>query len=294
MSPFIAVWLVLVVACAAAAGPGDPAPGQSDAAAIRKAVLLYASFDEKLEADRAGGGRTLSTRFNHPTEKGQFVHKPGADAKIFTIAKGKGVHGGALEPVDVLPDNGRIYFPAKGNIAFAKGGWAGSVSCWINTDPNKLLKTRFCDPVQITEKGAGNGGIWFDFNDAKPRDLRMGVFPAVASGGKPIPESDPKAPLVRVPAVGFQQGEWHHVVLTWRNFDSGKPDAVANLYIDGTLIGSVRDREIAMAWDIDKAGIYVAINYLGLLDELAVFSRELSAAEVQLLHKNPGLLSGSK
>ena len=75
----------------------------------------------------------------------------------------------------MLPRNGRIFFPAKGNLAFKKGGWGGAVSLWINTDPNTLLKTKFCDPIQITQKGANNGGIWFDFNDAKPRDLRMGV-----------------------------------------------------------------------------------------------------------------------
>src|SRR5437870_1782678 len=85
--------------------------------------------------------------------------------------------------------------------------------------------------------GSNNGGIWFDFNDAKPRDLRMGVFPAVAEGQKPIPESDPNAPMVRVPGVGFKVGQWHHVVVTWNNFDTGKPNAVAVLYIDGKRIG---------------------------------------------------------
>ena len=88
------------------------------------------------------------------------------------------------------------------------------------------------------------GGIWFDFNDAKPRDLRMGVFPAVPAGQTGIPESDPQAPLIRVPGIGFKNDAWHHVVLTWANFDTGRPDAHAALYIDGKLLGEVKDRAV--------------------------------------------------
>jgi hypothetical protein len=267
----------------------------ADAGELRKAVMFYASFDEELKGDVGGDGSlSLSTRSNDPKEKGKFVFEKGFSDKAFHIAKGKGVHGGALEAVDVLPNNGRIFFPVKGNLAYKPGGWGGAVSCWINTDPDKLLKTGFCDPIQITQKGANNGGIWFDFNDAKPRDMRMGVFPAVAEGQKPQPESDPDAPMVRVKGVGFKQGDWHHVAITWRNFDTGKKDAHATLYIDGKKIGDVKDREIAMNWDVEKAGVYVAVNYIGLLDELALFGRELSAEEVGLLHKEPGLLAAVK
>jgi hypothetical protein len=267
---------------------------KEDEANLRSAAILYASFDEAVKADLANGESILSTRFNHETEKGKFVFEKSFDAKVFRVAKGKGVQGGALEAVDVLPRNGRIFFPAKKNIAFQKGGWGGAVSMWINTDADRLLKTKFCDPVQITQKGANNGGIWFDFNDARPRDLRMGVFPAVPEGKTPIKEEDADAPLVRVKGVGFKQGDWHHVALSWRNFDTGKKDAHATLYIDGKKIGDVKDRDIAMDWDIDQAGIYVAVNYIGLLDELAVFARPLSEADVALLHKKPGLLEPLK
>jgi hypothetical protein len=265
-----------------------------DEAALRKAVTFYASFDEAVKGDFGGGDLTVSTRFNHETEQGQFVFEKGFNTAVFCIAAGRGVQGGALECRDVLPRNGRIFFPARGNVAFQPGGWGGSVSVWINTDPDTLLKTRFCDPVQITEKGAMNGGIWFDFNDAKPRDLRMGAFPSLPEGQKPIDESDPHAPIVRVNGVGFKSGDWHHVALTWNNFDSGKSDGHAALYIDGKLIGEVKDSPIRMDWDVDKAGIYFAISYIGLLDELAAFNRPLTAAEVAYLHRHPGALAPLK
>jgi hypothetical protein len=265
---------------------------EADTAAVRKAVMFYASFDEAVQADLGGGELVVRTRFNHPTEAGQFVFEPGFDAKVFRIARGKGVQGGALEVVDVLPNNGRIFFPARGNIAFKKGGWSGAVSMWVNTDPTVLIKSRFCDPVQITQRGANNGGIWFDFNDAKPRDMRMGFFPAAAAGQPTIKEEAPNAPLIRVPRVGFKAGEWHHVVLNWKNCDTGQVDAHATFHVDGQFIGDIRDRDIGMDWDMDKAGIYVAVNYIGLLDEFAVFNRSLTTSEIALLHRRPTALGG--
>jgi hypothetical protein len=260
---------------------------------LRQAVSFYASFDAEVRGD-VGGGLTLGTRSNDPNEKGKFIFAKGFDTKAFTVAKGKGISGAALEVTDVLPNNGRVFFPVKGNLAYKKGGWGGAVSVWVNTDPNTSLKTKFCDPIQITQKGANNGGIWFDFNDAKPRDLRHGAFPAVAEGEKPQSEDDPKAPMVRVPKVGWKAGEWHHVVLSWKNFDTGRPDAVSALYIDGKLIGEVKDRAVAMDWDADKAGVYVGVNFIGLLDELALFNRALTADEVKELHAKPGLLAPLK
>jgi hypothetical protein len=263
---------------------------------LRKAVTLYASFDEEIGADFAGGERTIYRRYNHPKRKGEYVYGKGHDEAAFRIARGKGVAGGgALEAVDVLDNNGRLFFLMTDNIGFKKTGWGGAFSVWINTDPNLRLKTPFCDPVQITQKGANNGGIWFDFNGARPkRDLRMGVFPAVPAGGKAISEDDALAPMVRVPRVGFTSGEWHHVVVSWDHFDSGKANANATLYIDGKRIGSVKDRAIAMDWDVERGGIYVAVNYLGLLDEFAVFGRPLTPDEVALLQREPGVLAALK
>jgi hypothetical protein len=285
--------LLAAVAFAALALSASFAEERSDADRVRDAVTLYASFDEDVKADFGGGALTLSTRTGDVKTK-KFTFEKGFPEKAFRIAKGKGKSGGALECDAGLANNARVFFPARGNIAFKKGGWSGSVSTWIKTDPDELIKSKFCDPVQITQKGANDGGIWYDFNDKKPRDMRMGVFPAVPKGEKGVSEDDPKAPMVWVRKVGFKEKDWHHVVLTWKDFDTGKPNAHATLYVDGKKIGEVKDRAIAMDWDVEKAGIYVAVGYAGLLDEFAVFGRELSAAEVKLLHDKPGLLAGLK
>ncbi|HZZ77561.1 MAG TPA: LamG-like jellyroll fold domain-containing protein [Gemmataceae bacterium] len=260
-----------------------------DASSLKKALSFYASFDESLDPEVGVG--EIKTRFGDPNDPSKFTFEDGFNKNIYKIARGKGIAGGGcLEATDVLPNRGRWFYPVKGNLAYQKGGWGGALSMWINMDP-AALKLQFCDPVQITQKGANNGGIWFDFNDAKPRDLRMGVFPAVPAGAVGAKETDADAPMVRVPKVAFKAGEWHHVVLSWSNFDSGKKDAHATLFIDGKKVGDVKDRAIAMDWDIEKAGIFTAVGYTGLIDEMACFNRALTADEVTALHKTPGLLA---
>ncbi len=279
---------ISVIAFAAVSAVGY----SGDDAKLKDAVSFYASFDETLMPEVGAG--TLSTRYNAKAS-GKFDIEPGYDKAKFRIAKGKGIAGGGcLEAVDVLPKNGRIFYPMKSNLAFKKGGWGGAFSMWINTDPNTLLKTTFCDPIQITQNGANNGGIWFDFNNAKPRDMRMGAFPAVPTGKIGIKEEDPNAPMVRVPKVGFKVGDWHHIVVSWSNFDTGKGDAISTLYVDGKKIGDVKDRPIAMDWDVEKGGIYVAVNYVGMIDEMALFNRAVTADEVARLHTTPGLLSPNR
>ncbi|MFT5524814.1 MAG: hypothetical protein ACI9G1_003919 [Pirellulaceae bacterium] len=261
---------------------------------LLRAVSLYASFDDKLEADFGGGELSLRTRSDHPTKKGEYVFQDGYDSNVFRLASDSGVAGGALRAVDILPRRGRLFYPAAKNLAFNRNGWSGAVSMWLNTDPNTIFKSPYCDPVQITQKGAHDGGIWLDFPDVKPRDMRMGIYHALQDGEKAVKELDPKAPLVHLRRVPFKVGQWHHVVISWSNFDSSKGDALAQLFVDGRLIGEMKDREIAMNWEIEKTGIYIAVSYIGHFDELAVFNRALTANEISKLHAEPDWLNKRK
>jgi hypothetical protein len=260
-----------------------------------KAVTLYASFDEEARMDFGVGEPIPGTRSIDPQDKKKFIFEKGFDPKYFRIAKDKGVSGGCLEVVDLPPRNGRLYFPAKGNVAFRKdGGWGGAVSVWVNTDPNKSLKTPFCDPVLLTQKGLNNGSIFVHFNDAKPRALQSGTYPSIPSGQEPVPEEDPKAPLTRLKDVAFKAGEWHHLVLSWDRFNTGKKDGTHTLFVDGKKIGDLKDYKIGMDWEIEQTRVYFAVNLVGFLDELAVFNRPVNAEEVALLYKKPDVLKPLK
>src|SRR4051794_30346889 len=92
-----ALWLL--------AGAAEPGP-----AAVRGAVTFYASFEEAVRADVAGGARTPDSRSGPPGQPDKHVFTKGFDAKVFRVARDRGVHGGALEATDVLPLNGRIFF----------------------------------------------------------------------------------------------------------------------------------------------------------------------------------------
>lgn len=258
---------------------------------IQNAVTFYASFDKSIEGDFGSGGLSASLRSDDPQNKGQYIILEDFVPTVFRIVADGGKHGGALEARDALPRRGRLFFPAKGNIAFKPTGWSGSVSFWLQTNPDTMLKTRFCDPIQITQKRAADGALWVDFPDTKPRDLRLGAFTSLAEGQKPVKESDPAAPLIRVKKIGFQEDEWHHIVMTWQNVDSGKPNARVALWIDGRRKGELTERDISMKWDIDRTGIYFAVGLIGRLDELAIFDRALTKGEIVALFGDAGMLS---
>ncbi len=266
---------------------------RADDERLRKAVTFYASFDSSLKADFSRGAALLRTRSDNPKKKGEQVFKDGYPKNAFRSTK-DGHVGGALEATEVLPNRGRIFYPAASNLAYSKDGWDGAVSYWLQTNPDTMLRTRFCDPIQITHRGAHNGGLWNDFPDSKPRSMRLGAFRGLADGEKAIKESDPQAPLVRIPKIGFKENEWHHIAFTWSQFDTGKADSRASLYIDGKLAGELTERDIAMRWDMQQTGIYVAVSLIGKMDELAVFDRSLSTAEISRLHREPALLQHLK
>lgn len=263
---------------------------EPNADALRKAVSFYASFDDAPQGDVGGGDRSLWTRSDHPTEKGQYVYGKGFDAKVFRIAKDRGIQGGALECTGEPPRNGMLFFPAQGKLAFKPGGWGGAISVWLY--PHK--QTPFCDPVYITQKRWNDGGIWFDFNKLKQYDLRMGTFPALAKGQAAPQETDPGLPWAWVKENALKVEAWNHVVLTWTNFDTGRKDGRSAIYVDGKLVGEVTGRDLAMKWDLEKTRIYLVYKYQGLVDELALFNRGLTAEEVSLLKQQPNLLAGLK
>jgi len=266
----------------------------TSAPSMLDAVTFYASFDESVAADFSSGPAEVRTRYGALNNPDGFRYQDGYPQNAYRIAPSGGVNGGALEALDVLPENGRMFFPAAGNLPYDRDGWSGSVSFWIKTNPDTMLKTSFCDPIQITQRGATNGGLWIDFPDSSPRDMRLGAFQSEGDGRERIFESDPEAPLIVVSPIGFQQTDWHHLLFTWSDFDTGADNAQATLYIDGKPQGSIGGRNITMDWDISQTGIYVAVNYIGLLDELAIFNRPLDDDEIQRLAAEPDALSGLK
>jgi len=128
--------------------------------------------------------------------------------------------------LDVMPRRGRIYFPLAGKLAFKKGGWSGACSLWVNTNPNKLLKTPFCDPVRSPSAAPTMEG-----SGATSPNRSRGTFVSAPSRPCPRREADrrkrPPGSVGEGPKIDFEEGAWRHVVLNWRNFDTGRADGYA-------------------------------------------------------------------
>jgi hypothetical protein len=157
-------------------------------------------------------------------------------------------------------------------------GWNGTVSFWLSLNPDQDL-TGFSDPIQITDKDYNDAAMWVDFtgND-KPRHFRLGVFGNLLAWnpnsvrGQTNPEF--LRHIVAVTTPPFARGTWTHVAFTFSGLNS-QPPGSAKLYVNGKMQGSTEPITEPFTWDITKAKIRVGVNYVGLLDELSIFSRAL-------------------
>ena len=76
----------------------------------------------------------------------------------------------------------------------------------------------------------------------------------------------------------FAKGKWTHIVYTWESFNTGRADGVARLYLDGAPRGALSPRQQTFTWDPAETKMALGLNYIGLLDDLAVFNRMLTEA----------------
>ena len=60
--------------------------------------------------------------------------------------------------------------------------------------------------------------------------------------------------------------------------------ASARLYLDAQARGTLGPRPQVFTWDPEKVAIALGLGYIGLLDELTIFSRALTDEEVRTLH----------
>jgi Concanavalin A-like lectin/glucanases superfamily len=247
------------------------------------ALTFHAGFDGGADADFGAGDRRIYTA---PNYKAQSEAVPGLANPDVEIAKGAGRKGDALR--FKKKNVHAIFFKAGKNVAFDERNWTGTISFWLRLDPDKELEPGFCDPIQVTDKAYNDSAIWVDFTkDEKPRHFRLGVFGALASWNPENTPSD-KTPkfssrLVVVQKPPFTAGRWVNVAITYSGLGSGKGQA--QLYLNGESMGRTPPIEEKLQWDLSKAAIRLGVNYVGLFDELAIYNRELTAAEIGELQR---------
>jgi len=279
-------WLLLVIGTAGCSVSDQAKVTEDQSPAtdgLGAALSLHASFDQGPTADFARGDAQI---YSAPKYDQLDQASPGIDAPEVTIEDNAGRIGSALKFHQSYKR--ALFYRSEKNLDYSTEDWAGTISFWLNLDPDEDLEPGYCDPIQVTDTAYNDAALWVDFSKDTPRDFRLGVFGDLEVWNpqniSPNDNPDFMNRLVTVTSPNFQRGTWTHVVMAYEglNSDAG---GTARLYLDGELQGAAEGIREPFSWDLSASAIRLGINYVGLFDELAVFDRALSDDEVAFLHQ---------
>ncbi len=240
---------------------------------ISQQTCLYASFDKGMDADHSRGNPRA--KYQPPVVQ----HSPS-----------QGRYGGALifSAAEYGWSEDEFTFSAKGNFPYSEQPFSGTLSLWLNGDPNDDLSPACpVDPFHISRRAA-DGSFYLDLtrpNDDRygsPRKLRFGIY-----NDSPTNDRFVGGQLIVVGELGWKRNEWHHVVTTWRNANSGKADGSAEVYIDGVRRGWMADYSHQVTWNIEEMTMGLGQRYSGKIDEVLILDRALDASQVEELYQLP-------
>jgi hypothetical protein len=254
---------------------------------LKEALTFYVSFDGMVNANYAPGNPYAYTAKNYDQLPDG---KRGLRSKFIKLAENRGVSGDALEFTQ--KNDNILYYEGKYNMPYQLENWSGTVSFWMQIDPDKDLEPGYCDPIQITDEGYNDAALWVDFSDKNPRAFRMGVYADLNAWNPDGTEGADNPEFVKrlVPSkdMPFGRDRWTHVVIRYENLNSDKGSA--QLYLNGELHGTQENIHEPFGWDLERATIRLGLSYVGLLDELAIFNKALSEEEIAEIYSMQGNL----
>ncbi|MDP6777740.1 MAG: hypothetical protein QGI83_13360 [Candidatus Latescibacteria bacterium] len=237
---------------------------------IKQHTCLYASFDRGLDANFSRGDPVAS-------------HQPA----VARHDPSGGRHGGALalSAAEYGWAEDEFTLPAQDNFPYSAEAFSGTVSLWLNGDPDEDLSPSVpVDPFHIS-RSAADGSFYLDLtrpNDERygsPRKLRFGFY-----NDSPANDRFVGGQLIVVGELNWKRGEWHHVVATWRNTNSGEEDGSAEVYIDGVRRGWMSGYAHRVTWKVDEMTIGLGQRYAGLIDEVLILDAAVEGTQVEALY----------
>ena len=295
MQRYLLAKMATILASCLFSGSWALAQGSDPISGIRETLTLSATFESGPDADFAKGDKRIFAASSAERKDS----KPGLPAGEFEIAKGEGRQGGSALRF-VKKSNKVVFYQAAGNVDYQKSDWSGTASFWLNLDPQTDLGDWYCDPIQITEKGWNDAAIWVDFTkNERPKHFRLGVLADLKAwnpkGNLDFDKLPPgEQPAVVVTKPPFSRGKWTHVAIVFEHYNTATPNGISKLYLDGKLQGSVSARNQQYTWNPEKAAIQIGMGYVGLFDDLAIFNKALSEAEITTLFTHKGPLKDSR
>ena len=258
-----------------------------DIVGLSESLVFHAAFDDSVDADFAKGDRRMYTAESLKRAK---VH-PGLHSDAVQLTRQNGRFGGALTFHKKSPK--LVFYQGAGNVAYAADRFQGTIAFWMRLDPESDLPPGYVDPLQITDKKWNDASFFVDFTKDKPRQFRLGVFSDYKFWNPndrkwdAIPVAD--RPMVHVKKLPFTKRAWTHVAFSYDGFNRTTGPGSATLYLDGKPQGKISGKQ-RFSWSPNKLVIMLGINYVGGLDDLAVFNRALSAEQLrQLLTLSDGV-----
>ena len=178
--------------------------------------------------------------------------------------------------------------PPDQNFPTPRPEWAGTLSLWMSLDPAADLDPGFCDPIQLTSKKWDDAALFLEFEkraDGVP--FRLGVYADTAVwnplGRKWEEIPAPEKPLITLTKTPFSRSRWTHAAFVIEHFNTGTANGRAQLFIDGKDAGTISPRQQTFTWDPAQSVIMLGVGYVGLMDDLALFDRALTPAEISHL-----------
>jgi hypothetical protein len=251
-----------------------------DLASLREALTLHASFDAGLDADFSRGEKACVV------QQGAAVVSatPNGDVRLDPTGR----FGSALH--FIRKSTYRPQFAGAGVLDYNAQAWSRTVSVWMRLDPDRDLEPGYCDPVQILGDDTKKGFIFLEWSkDHTPRHFRYAVRPLFELwnpknvGWEEIPESE--RPMVKVERAPFSADAWTHAVFTLENINGREARGV--LYLNGQRQGAIENRELRLGWTPEQVRLVLGAAYVGRMDDLSVFNRALTDAEVLQLYQLP-------
>lgn len=275
--------LIISSLCAALLSSG--AASAQNTSALKQALTFHASFDKGFDADFSRGDKTALSRSKQGT-----------------------VPLAANDELKLVPDGGRfgggLHFTKKGStqprfkgagvLGYNATNWSASVSVWLKLDPDKDLAPGYCDPLQIVGDDTKKGFIFLEWSkDETPREFRFAIRPKIElwnpTGLDWAKMTDAQRPAVNLRRAPFSREAWTHAVFTLENLNDKAKKPVGRLWLNGKLMGKIENWDLTLGWNPDAVQLVLGAAYVGHLDDLAVFNRALTDAEVTILH---GLKAG--
>ncbi len=127
--------------------------------------------------------------------------------------------------------------------------------------------------------------------DETPRFFRFAIRPLFSIWNPNNVQWDQipfdKRPMVQVERAPFSRDAWTHVVFTIQNINHPSEKPVGRLYINGQLQGAIENWDLKIEWNPAQVFLVLGASYVGDLDDLAVFDRSLTEAEVTQIYRLP-------